>query len=147
MYLRRGKAKTKDFIQLYLSFQDKCDLLERKKQSALELIPKCEFLVKELSTANESTPNKICPICKKEFFGRSIQVYCSQECAHIEQRKISTRPSREELKQLVRNKSFLEIGRAYGVSDNAIRKWCVAENIPKTKTEIKKYSDEEWNNI
>lgn len=35
----------------------------------------------------------------------------------------------------------------YGVSDNAIRKWCDAEKLPRKKTEINNYTDEEWANI
>ena len=57
------------------------------------------------------------------------------------------RPTREELKNLIRNESFLSIGKKYGVSDNAIRKWCIAENLPSKKTEIKMYTDEEWSKI
>ena len=55
-----------------------------------------------------------------------------------------TRPLREELKQLIRTKPFTEIGKMYGVSDNAIRKWCDFENLPRKKQEINSYSDEEW---
>lgn len=54
------------------------------------------------------------------------------------------RPSRDELKNLVRTQSFLSIGKQYGVSDNAIRKWCIDEGIPNKKGEIKKYTEEEW---
>lgn len=57
------------------------------------------------------------------------------------------RPNRNELKKLIRTKSFLEIGRMYGVSDNSIRKWCDFENLPRKKNEIKSYSDEEWEKI
>jgi uncharacterized protein YjcR len=32
-----------------------------------------------------------------------------------------------------------KIGEQYGVSDNAVRKWCKHYNIPSTKKEIKKY--------
>ena len=35
----------------------------------------------------------------------------------------------------------------YGVSDNAIRKWCDSENLPRKSKEIKSYSDEEWDLI
>ena len=55
--------------------------------------------------------------------------------------------SREFLKQEIRNKSFVQIGKEQGVSDNAIRKWCKSYNLPSKSSEIKKYSDEEWNNI
>lgn len=53
-------------------------------------------------------------------------------------------PTREELKKLIREKSFVEIGRIYGVSDNAIRKWCDKYNLPRKAKDIKKYTDAEW---
>lgn len=52
--------------------------------------------------------------------------------------------SREELKKLIRTKSFSEIGRLYNVSDNAVRKWCDKYNLPRKKAEIKALSDKEW---
>ena len=55
--------------------------------------------------------------------------------------------SREELKDLIRTKSFLELGKKFGVSDNAIRMWCDAMSFPRTKKEINSYSDEEWDNV
>lgn len=65
-------------------------------------------------------------------------------CAQLQSRIITNRPSRQELKNLIRSKSFSAIGREFGVTDNAIRKWCEAENLPRTKKEIKQYTDEEW---
>lgn len=52
--------------------------------------------------------------------------------------------SREELKNLIRTKTFIYIGEQYGVSDNAVRKWCDKYNLPRTKKEINTYSDKEW---
>lgn len=57
------------------------------------------------------------------------------------------KPSREELKLLIRNYPFLQIGRKYGVSDNAIRKWCLKYNLPNKVSEILLISDEDWENI
>lgn len=68
------------------------------------------------------------------------------KCNQIHSR-ISQRPTREELKQLIRILPFTQIGKMFGVSDNAIRKWCDAEKLPRKSTEIKKYTDEEWSNI
>lgn len=68
--------------------------------------------------------------------------YCEQ-CSHLHQQKVK-RPTREVLKNEIRNCSFLSLGKKYGVSDNAIRKWCETYNLPKKKQDIKKYSDEEW---
>ena len=56
-------------------------------------------------------------------------------------------PSREQLKQEIRTIPFTTLGKKYGVSDNAIRKWCISYGLPKSKKEILAYSDEEWGNI
>ena len=55
--------------------------------------------------------------------------------------------TREELKDLIRNLSFVKIGEKYNMSDNAVRKWCDKFNLPRRKSEINAYSDEEWKNI
>ena len=52
--------------------------------------------------------------------------------------------TREELKNLIRTTSFIQIGKQFKVSDNAIRKWCLKFNLPKTKKEINSYSNKEW---
>lgn len=55
--------------------------------------------------------------------------------------------TREELKSLIRNTPFTEIGRSFGLTDAAIRKWCDKFNLPRKVSDIKKYSDEEWEKI
>ena len=51
---------------------------------------------------------------------------------------------RNYYKEMIRNLSFLEIGKRLGVTDNTIRKWCKNMNLPYKKREIDKYTDEEW---
>ena len=68
------------------------------------------------------------------------------KCSQIAQRK-AQRPLRSELKKLIQTTSFVEIGRQFGVTDNAIRKWCKQENLPYKKCDIAKYSFEEWEKI
>ena len=66
-------------------------------------------------------------------------------CAAIDNHKdISKRPERDTLKSQIRDLPFTKIGEIYGVTDNAIRKWCDFYNLPRKKAEIKKYSNEEW---
>jgi len=48
---------------------------------------------------------------------------------------------------MIRKIPFTQIGKTFNVSDNAIRRWCEKYHLPKTKTEIKKYTDEEWEKI
>lgn len=67
-------------------------------------------------------------------------------CASKLKRKVE-RPNREELKRLIRTVSFTNIAKMYGVTDNAIRKWCDNYNLPRKVSDIKQYSDEEWQNI
>ena len=55
------------------------------------------------------------------------------------------RPSREELKNLIRTESFVAIGNLFGVTDNAIRKWCKAENLPFRKADIQKIQN--WEEV
>ena len=112
------------------------------------LCPNCHSIQKGNAGANTAKYSKIkkrqkkeCPICKKNFINLESQMCC--ECYSFQQRK-AERPSREELKQLIRNEAFTKIAEKYNVSDNAIRKWCKAENLPFTKKEINSYSEEQW---
>ena len=84
--------------------------------------------------------NTRCIDCGKEITpGAKRCVPCMNKS-----QRTTERPSRELLKNLVRTKPFLEIGKMYGVSDNSIKKWCIAEGIPSKKKDIKTDSDEEW---
>lgn len=84
-----------------------------------------------------------CKVCGKE---KSRSGILCTECASKATRRVD-RPDRDTLKQLIRNTSFVQIGLMYNVSDNAIRKWCITEKLPSKKTEINKYSNEEWATI
>ena len=86
-----------------------------------------------------------CVNCGKQLSRKTITGLC-EEC-HRQQTKRAERPSREELKQMIKELPFTQIALKYGVSDNAIRKWCDAENLPRKKTDINKYTDEEWSKI
>ena len=84
-----------------------------------------------------------CQRCGKEL--KKQATHCI-ECHAFLQRK-ADRPNRKELKDLIRKLPFTDIGRKFGVSDNAIRKWCKAYNLPTSKREIVKYSISEWEKV
>lgn len=84
--------------------------------------------------------DKKCPNCGALILRESQ--YC-EKCSHVFARTVE-RPGRDELKKLIRTRPFTQIGKMYGVSDNAVRKWCDFEGLPRKKVEIKKYTDEEW---
>ena len=81
-----------------------------------------------------------CKQCGIEISGRAS--YCSN-CAATARQKVE-RPDRNTLKQLIRDLPFTTIAAHYGVTDNAIRKWCIGYKLPNTKSAIKQYTNEQW---
>ena len=61
----------------------------------------------------------------------------------------SNMPPKNELLNLILRYPFLQVGKKYGVSDNAVRKWCDKYDLPCTKEEIQNKRKElnvtEWN--
>lgn len=105
--------------------------------------PKKEKQQKTKSRKKIKIESNHCVDCGKIINNRSQRC---EECEHKRQRKTEW-PQRDELKDLIRTQSFSAIGKRYNVSDNAIRKWCKNYELPHKKSEIKKYSDEEWGKI
>lgn len=53
------------------------------------------------------------------------ETYCSNDCRAIATRRVE-RPTHDQLKTLLQTMSYVAVGKMYGVSDNAIRKWLKA---------------------
>lgn len=110
-----------DFLQSYEDYKNRC-ALQKKEQ-----------------------PKLFCSEC-----GTQITKYSKSGLCSICQAKTTRKteyPTREELKEMIRKIPFTTIGKNYGVSDNAVRKWCKAMNLPCLSSEIKKISDEDWSKI
>ena len=69
-------------------------------------------------------PQKDCPKCHQTFTpDNDNQKYCSTLCSSHSQRKVE-RPSIEQIHDDLKTLgSYCAVGRKYGVSDNAVRKW------------------------
>lgn len=141
-------------IPLELHHKD-CNHYNNDIENLMILCPNCHSIQKGNSGANigkntinlfkEQSKSYYCCDCRKEISSRAIRC---KACAAIErQRGLSRKPDRKTLKTLIRTTSFLEIGRQFGVSDNAVRKWCDSYNLPRKVAEIKSYSQEEWDKI
>lgn len=104
-----------------------------------------EYPIQKCSTGRKklSKQQHFCCDCGKPI---SSQANRCVSCAQKNSRKVN-RPDRDILKSLIRTKSFLEIGKMFNVSDNAVRKWCDAEKLPRKKAEIKQYTNEEWEKV
>lgn len=105
-----------------------------KEEDFEEQIP---VKIKEL----KEEPKNFCIDCGQPIYKKSTRCI---SCSIKNSRKVQNRPSREELKEMIRKDSFLSIGKKYGVTDNTIRKWCSTYNLPRLKNEIKNYTDKEW---
>lgn len=140
------QSEVKEFCESYLSYSNKCDLLERKQCTAQKLI---NILEKRLTRQGarqkkvqekQSTNTAICPICNKEFeVTHYLQKYCSQECVHKAQYRCN-HPDKETLLQLLNKYSgnFCVIARLFGVTDNAVRKWCKTYGLSHQSSDYKK---------
>lgn len=71
-------------------------------------------------------PKYICVVCGKLGYGVR---YCSVDCAHIDQRKVLNRPTKELLTEQIEKYSWTALGRMYGISDNGVRKWARAYEL------------------
>ena len=67
-----------------------------------------------------------CELCGKEYVRRhSRQRYCSRECGQRggKRNRRAERPPYEQLLAEIETGGYCAVGRKYGVTDNAIRKW------------------------
>lgn len=121
--------KAEDYlIEKYFPVKEK--FLESKNQ-----------FLERMMISSENKKEYKCISCNEVFVTKE-NTMCPK-CAHLNSRKCK-RPSREELKNMIRKLPFTQIAKQYEVSDRAIAKWCISENLPSKKREINLYSDEEW---
>lgn len=76
-------------------------------------------------TERKCKPVVACAYCGNET---TNETYCSEECYH-RARRVVERPAREELVRLLETNSFCAVGRMFGVSDNAVRKWLKSTSV------------------
>lgn len=67
-----------------------------------------------------------CEICGKEVSKGNNRC---RDCYNKSIRKVD-RPEKDDLYKLLKENSFCAVGRIFGVSDNAVRKWCKSYGLP-----------------
>lgn len=119
------------------------------------LCPNCHSIQNGNSAKNignyiKEKKKNYCIDCGKEI---SIQATRCEECYHKNTKgqfkiPLNEMPiTREELKEKIRTIPFVQIANEYNVSDKAITKWCKKFNLPSKKSDIKSYSDKQWEEI
>ena len=140
------KVSDKDLIEALKTSKSINDALNKLKMNTSgENYKRAYSLIEEnhITFPISNKKNNVCCDCGQPISSSAIRCI---KCEHKKQ-QIVERPNREELKKLIRTQTFISIGSQYGVSDNAVRKWCQSENLPFKSSEIKKISDEEWQKI
>ena len=143
-----GWSQINPFTQtLPLEIHHKDGDYRNNNEDNLELLcPNCHSLTQSYKGANKSgredrekyaSRKNYCIDCGKEIASTSTKC---KSCAQKTEKPVS----RDELKNLIRNLPFTQIGQKFNVSDNAIRKWCDSYNLPRRISDIKKFTDEEW---
>ena len=108
-------------------------------ESLLQLLDDGSYTVNYLKST-------ICPYCGNEK-DKHAQMCINCRNFKKSQETAMGLVTREELKNLIRYFSFVEIGRKYNITDNAVRKYCDKYKLPRTKKQINSYSQEEWDKI
>lgn len=101
------------------------------------LCPNCHS---QTGNFKSKKPAKICIDCGKKISSTSTRcVSCARKyiVAKNLDRHHTLYPNKEELLTLITTKSFAEIGRMYGVSDNTVRKWCRKFGLPYRQLDIR----------
>ena len=106
------------------------------------LCPNCHNQT-ENHSIKKTIQHNHCADCGREIaIGSTWCPQCDPKHNRVYKVDKDKRPSKDELLNLIQTKPFTEIGRMYGVSDNAIRKWCKNMGLPSTKKELKTYNPE-----
>lgn len=82
---------------------------------------------KNLCKTNREISSKKCSCCGKELSNNN-SVLCL-DCSKNEKSKHI--PSKEILYDLLKENTFIDVGRMFNVTDNTVRKWCIKYGLPK----------------
>lgn len=88
------------------------------------LCPNCNSQQSTFSGKRNKKPQQFCNNCNKEISRKSKTGFCpSCYAKKYHKRKVENRPSKEQILKEVEETNYCAVGRKYGVSDAAIRKW------------------------
>lgn len=99
----------------------------KEKAKVVKKITPTVVKPREKKVTVEAEP-RFCEVCNKQLSSPKQKRFCCKECYNEWQMKDV--PSEEELREAMKtHKSMLALGKAFDVSDNAVRKWLKKYNI------------------
>lgn len=121
------------------------DATNNEKPNLRWLCPNCHTQTETYGNKNKNSKRgykikeeALCISCGKSFFKKDrTQKLCSIKCSNDLKRK-ELPVKKSELKAELFEGSFESVGRKYGVSGNAVRKWCIKYGLPDRSSYYKK---------
>lgn len=111
----------------------------------------CPNCNSQLKTTGGGNKQRKCVDCSKIISKNLIRC---EECNEKWLKKINYNidyyngiPEKTKLKELVRKYKYSEIYKLYGIGYHRLYNWLRDYQLPKLKSEIMTFSDEEWNNL
>ena len=101
-----------------------CCLCHREIEASVRELPEQYSTFDEsFADYSKAKPIAVCSVCGNEFDkNKSTQIYCSDKCNRFSRRKV-VRPPKDEICKLLMTMSMEAVGRKFGVTGNAVRKW------------------------
>jgi len=99
---------------------------DHRKENLRLLCPNCNSQQETFCGKNKRKKHYYCGECGKSIKSKHSKLChsChSKNMDHISIRKVKDRPSVEQLLKEIEESNYCAVGRKYGVSDNAVRKW------------------------
>lgn len=111
------------------------ELIKNSPNKSIKDFPKKKSGIKTNNTSKDIE----CPYCHKTFHQKHPeQKYCSTECASKAHSHNITKENL--LEQIIKlDGNFTQIGKVFGITDNAIRKWCKKFGFPTHRKELQEY--------
>ncbi len=101
------------------------------------LCPDCHSQTETYTARNKKSNPVRCLECNIIITKHAQRCLSCSSAIHRAKRRKVIRPSKEKLQTLIKTTPFTRLGELYGVSDNAIRKWCKAYDLPHRKKDIR----------
>jgi hypothetical protein len=122
---------TKEYDPTYVIMRMSWESAYKELQKCILVCANChaEIHYQDLDVSQillaSKTFSKICERCEALFETKAPeQKYCGVGCQSVSRRKVKIEPNKSDLQKLLdSNTPWTKIGEAYGVSDNAMRKW------------------------
>lgn len=120
-----GKAESPSYVIMRWSWEKAKKELEKCILLCANCHREAHYMDVNLDFSKYLLPfvSRQCPRCDKIFETKNEnQKFCCTLCSYLASRKVE-RPSKDDLTELLAFMTWVDIGKKFGVSDNAVRKW------------------------